>query len=180
MSITSKTGDDGTTGLLFGRRTSKTDDRIFACGAIDELSAVLGMARSQMSEFPESAETLFTIQKHLIKLTSRVMVLPSDCERFKNSGFEVISQQDIGWIERNIHSLESRIPPVQEWVIPGDNQLSALLHFARTVCRRAERRLWKVLRSDEVDDFLELRKDAVYLNRLSDFLWVLARQSNGR
>jgi cob(I)alamin adenosyltransferase len=179
VSITSKTGDDGTTGLLFERRISKTDDRIFACGAVDELSAVLGMARSQMSEFPESAETLFTTQKHLIKLMSKVMVLPSDCERFKNSGFEVICQQDIDWIEQKIHLLESRIPSVHEWVIPGDHQLTAILHFARTVCRRAERCLWKVLKSDEVDDSLELHKDAVYLNRLSDLLWILARQHNG-
>ncbi|MCK9315124.1 MAG: cob(I)yrinic acid a,c-diamide adenosyltransferase [Verrucomicrobia bacterium] len=179
MSITSKTGDNGTTGLLFGRRISKTDDRIFACGAVDELSAALGMARTQMSELPESAETLFTIQKHLIKLMSKVMVLPSDCEMFKSSGFKEISQQDIDWIEEKIHTLESRIPPVQEWVIPGDDQLTATLHFARTVCRRAERGLWMVLKSDEVDDSLELQRDAVYLNRLSDLLWILARQDNG-
>ncbi len=178
MSITSKTGDNGTTGLLFGRRVSKTDERIFACGAVDELSAVLGMARAQMAEFPEFAETLFTVQKHLVKLMSKVMVLPSDCERFKSSGFEEISQEDIDWIEQRIHTLESRIPPVLEWVIPGDDQLAATLHFARTVCRRAERGLWMVIKSDEVDDSLELHRDAVYLNRLSDLMWILARLDN--
>ncbi len=74
--------------------------------------------------------------------------------------------------------MESRIPPVLEWVIPGDDQLAATLHFARTVCRRAERGLWMVIKSDEVDDSLELHRDAVYLNRLSDLMWILARLDN--
>ncbi|MDI9400715.1 MAG: cob(I)yrinic acid a,c-diamide adenosyltransferase [Limisphaerales bacterium] len=176
MGITSKTGDSGTTGLLFGKRVPKTSERILACGAIDELSAALGIARSQMRGFSQSGEMILSIQKHLIKLMTGIMVLPSDRELFRKSQFETVSQENIDWLEGLIHSLEPQVPTAQKWAIAGDTQPSAALHFARAVCRRAECCLWKVLEGDEVDGKTERHRDAVYLNRLSDLLWILAQQ----
>lgn len=174
--ITTKTGDTGSTSLLYGTRVPKTDIRIHTCGTIDELSASLGMSRALLICHPEDAEILLQIQNQLIHLMSETMVLPKDWERFQSSCKNIISQTEITELEAHIAKLKYDLPPCHEWGIPGANNISATLHIARTVCRRAERTLWKTIESDNGTSPAPLTVAAVYLNRLADYLWLLARK----
>jgi len=168
MSIATKTGDNGTTGLLFNRRVRKTHPRIEACGAVDELNAALGLARAVS---PSLNPDILAIQKTLVVLMGELAVLREDSVRYESQGFRHISPDQTRPIDSAIAALEARQISYKDWATPGDNLAAASLEMARTACRRAERRVCALLESGEVGNVETL----VYLNRLSDLLWLLAR-----
>jgi cob(I)alamin adenosyltransferase len=167
MSIVTKTGDKGETSLMYGRRVPKTDPRVEASGAIDELTAALGMARSVCKDKFVSNQ-IFAVQKDLIIVMGELATLPEDRPRYLKDGFQLTSTAMIDRITLVIVDLEkdkSLYP--KDWVIPGGNPVSAALDLARTICRRAER---------NVTSLKDLNPEILrYLNRLSDLCWVLAR-----
>ncbi len=171
MSIATKTGDDGTTGLMYGRRVAKTDPRIAANGAVDELNAALGMVRATVSEHFVT-EAVFGIQKELVLLMGELAVLPEDRERYIAGGFHFVEQAMVDALTARIDDLEKnhRIS-YHGWATPGATLGSATLDVARTVCRRAERNV-AVLAETGVPVNGEILR---YLNRLSDLCWLWAR-----
>jgi cob(I)alamin adenosyltransferase len=162
VGISTKTGDRGTTGLAGGARLPKDHPRIEALGALDELNAFLGDARAAARG--RRAEIILTVQGELFSLSGILAAPP---------GREPSPPPDTPRLERWIHELEAAASPeggFSGFVVPGADPLSAKLHIARTVCRRAERRLVSLARREEVPAPL-----TVYLNRLSDLLFMLAR-----
>jgi cob(I)alamin adenosyltransferase len=171
MSIATKTGDDGTTGILFGRRVPKTDSRIVANGSVDELNAALGLARA-FTEDPAIAESLLAIQKELVTVMGELATLPADHERYIQAGFQFVDAAMVDRLTAQIHDLEQnhRIS-YKHWATPGATRASAFLDNARTICRRAERAVVALREAGE-----EVNPEIVrYLNRLSDLCWLLAR-----
>jgi len=171
VSIVTKTGDKGETSLMYGRRLSKSDPRVDAYGCIDELTAALGLARS-ISTDKFLSDEIFAAQKDLIVFMGELATAPGDRERYINDGFHVTTDEMVDRITALIFNLEkdkSLYP--KDWVIPGTTELSAVLDFSRTICRRAERQI--AIFSAGEEDFN--RESLRYLNRLSDFCWVLAR-----
>ena len=171
MSIVTKRGDDGETDLLFGKRIAKSEDRVEAIGAVDELNAALGLVRvSGVSG--QLHELIDEIQRKLIGLMGELAVLPEDAETYENSGFSSISVEDVAGLEARAAAIESEVPPPKDWVRPGagENMTAAHLDVARTVCRRAERRVLGL------GDGIVNKQGPLYLNRASDVLWLLARQ----
>ena len=164
MSIVTRTGDDGTTGMMYGRRVPKSHPRIAACGAIDELNAALGLARAVSQR-----EGLLSIQKELVGLMGELATLEGDMPRYIKDAYPVISEEDVARLDHLAATLESGMPPIKDWAMPGANPAAAAFDFARTVCRRAERQTCS----------LEIRNPQIliYLNRLSDVLWLMARAS---
>ncbi len=171
MSIVTKTGDDGTTGVLFGRRLAKTDVRIVANGAVDELNAALGLARAFL-QADALAGSLLSIQKELVTLMGELATLPADRERYIHAGFHFVDSAMVDRLTAQIHDLEQnhRIS-YQHWATPGATKVSAFLDNARTVCRRAERAVLAMGDAGEEINVEIIR----YLNRLSDLCWLLAR-----
>lgn len=170
MSITTKTGDDGETGLLFSRRTGKDDPRVAACGDVDELSAALGLAKAQLQQ-PEYSGKLTTIQQSLIALMGELATLPDDASQYGEAKFDKLTTADTAKLDEWIGELERAGIKFKGWALPGGSVPSAHLDFARTVCRRAERSVVGVLKTGKHSD----SQAVVYLNRLSDLLWLIAR-----
>jgi cob(I)alamin adenosyltransferase len=171
MSIVTKTGDKGETSLMYGRRVPKGDPRVDAYGCVDELTAALGLARSISIEKFLSEEIL-AAQKDLIVVMGELATTPQDRERYVKDGFHLSTAAMVDRITAVIVDLEkdkSLYP--KDWVIPGGTSVSAALDFARATCRRAERHIATFM-ADDKDFNPEILR---YLNRLSDFLWVLAR-----
>lgn len=159
--IYTRTGDKGTTGLGDGRRVDKDCARIEAIGATDELNSLIGMLIAQ--GVPENiARTLTQVQHHLFDLGGE-LAIPSR---------QALANETIGYLEQRLDQLNGKLPPLKEFVLPGGNLQAAACHHARTVCRRAERRLLKLARQEgeHVSDHA-----LKYLNRLSDLLFVMAR-----
>lgn len=167
MSIVTKTGDEGETSLMYGRRVSKTDLRVEAYGSVDELNATLGLARALSKDAFVSGEILAT-QKDLIIVMGELATAPEDLDRYVKDGFHVVMPVMVDRITGFITDLETdkNLYP-KDWVMPGANTVSAALELARTTCRRAERRVAGL--KDMNPEILR------YLNRLSDLCWVLAR-----
>lgn len=165
--VYTKTGDDGTTGLVGGTRVKKYDARLEAYGTVDELNASIGVLRSSDLS-PDLIQLLIKIQNKLFNIGSR---LASD---EKGESFTLnlsITEKDIKLLETSIDSFEEKLPPLSEFVLPGGEFSVAQCHVARTVCRRAERRVL------EFSEFYPVQNETIkYLNRLSDFLFVLARK----
>jgi len=173
MSITTQSGDSGTTGLLFGRRVAKTDARIVANGAIDELNAALGLARVHCGEMPLLQGQILAIQKELMGMMAEVATLPEDRAQAAASGYRGISEAMVVVLHEAITVLEEERKGVSfSWAVPGENMPSATLELARTAARRAERAVWLLHESDPTLN----EQVARYLNRLSDLLWLWARQ----
>lgn len=171
MSIATKTGDDGTTGLMYGRRVAKTDPRIAANGAVDELNAALGMARAIVAE-PFVTDAIFAIQKELVLLMGELAVLPEDRERYTSGGFHFVERAMVDALTARIDDLEKNHQiSYQGWATPGATLASATLDVARTVCRRAERHVAVLAETNPPVNGEILR----YLNRLSDLCWLWAR-----
>jgi len=171
MSIVTRTGDKGETSLMYGHRVSKGDARVDAYGCIDELTAALGLARSIAKDKFISDEIL-AAQKDLIVVMGELATAPGDRERYAKDGFHITTPAMVDRVTAAIEVLEkdeSLYP--KDWVIPGGTRVSAALDFARTTCRRAERRIAVFSASDAEFNIEVLR----YLNRLSDLCWVLAR-----
>ena len=176
MSIATKTGDDGTTAIMFGRRVSKTDPRVAANGAVDELNAALGTARATIAD-PFITEKILVIQRELVVLMGELAVLPEDRDRYVAGGFQFIEAAAVDRLTAHIDDLEKNHRITYEgWATPGATPGSAALDVARTVCRRAEREVVK-LRETSVALNPEIVR---YLNRLSDLCWLWARWTETR
>lgn len=169
MKIYTKTGDDGTTGLLARGRVAKDAPRIEAYGTVDELNALLGVARAAGLAPPED-EVVEAIQSELFQLGA-ALADPDPNGRFHHSLTEAHAKR----LEAVIDSLEAKVEPLTAFILPGGTPAGAQLHLARTVCRRAERRVVALWRT-EGEHVPEAA--VIYLNRLSDLLFVLARLVN--
>jgi cob(I)alamin adenosyltransferase len=167
VKIYTKTGDDGTTGLFGGPRVSKDAPRIEAYGAVDELNAVVGLARTE----PMSAQLdvlLARVQNELFDLGAE-LATPDPVAK----GTALLGGSQIATLEAAIDLYEEQLEPLRQFILPGGCPAAALLHLARTVCRRAERRIITLAATEAVRNEL-----VVYVNRLSDLLFVLARAAN--
>ena len=168
MKIYTRGGDAGETGLFGGGRIGKEHERIEALGAVDELNAALGWANAQLTR-DRSRERLEQIQHDLFAIGAH-LAMPTEKNAAPDSN---IPLGQTGVLERWIDELNEELPELRAFVIPGGAPVAAALHLARTVCRRAERAVVRLSRSYEVDELI-----LAYLNRLSDLLFMLARQEN--
>jgi cob(I)alamin adenosyltransferase len=176
VSIVTKTGDQGETSLMYGRRVSKADARVEAYGSVDELTAALGLARA-FTEDARLHDQILEVQKELITVMGELATLADDLDRYAAGGFKSTTSEMVDRLTSAITELEkdkSLYP--KDWVIPGKTKESAALDLARTAARRAER---AVVRCQAGDD--KLNPETVrYLNRLSDWCWITARWSEKR
>jgi cob(I)alamin adenosyltransferase len=170
LKIYTKTGDTGETSLFDNTRVSKADVRVDAYGEIDELNAALGAARAAGTD-PDLSAVLEDIQRQLFAIGAR-LADPSHRISARVTKVDVVDSQ-VSRLEETIDRLEGELPPLRRFILPGGSAAGSLLHLARTVCRRAERRI--VAMADSVDPVV-----VVYLNRLSDLLFVMARAANHR
>ena len=169
MKIYTKTGDSGDTGLFGGPRVAKDAPRIEAYGTVDELNSVLGIARSQGLDGPIDA-LVSQIQNELFALGAQ-LATPDPAAH----GTSMIGPAQIAALEGAIDLYEAGLDPLKTFILPGGTPAAAYLHFARTVCRRAERRLVTLVRESAEPISGDL---VIYVNRLSDLLFVLARAVN--
>ena len=170
MTIATKTGDAGTTALMYNRRVPKNHPRIEACGTIDELNAAVGVARASATDDYVRKE-LLPIQKDLIALMGELATLHEDLARYTKEGFSRVTPEMVTKLDEIVAFVESKKVSFKGWATPGGNLSAAALDLARTICRRAERRVYELQEQRQVDNPSIL----VYLNRLSDALWLLAR-----
>jgi cob(I)alamin adenosyltransferase len=169
MKLYTKTGDDGTTGLFGGGRVPKASLRVEAYGTVDETNAVIGVARATGLAPPVDA-VLERVQEDLFTLGAELACVPGKESKLQMA---FLGEADIHRLELAIDEADAACEPLKSFVLPGGSPQAAALHLARTVCRRAERATLAV-------DDGPLRPDVVvYLNRLSDLLFALARWSNG-
>lgn len=168
MKIYTKTGDNGTTSLFSGGRVPKDHLRVDAYGTVDELNSVLGVVRaSKPSENTEAY--LITVQNHLFRLGAD-LATPMDA---KAEWLVRIAQEEIDWVEASIDAMSEELPDLKNFILPGGVLAGAHLHVARTVCRRAERLVVALSQEEAINDLA-----LIYLNRLSDWLFTLARYEN--
>jgi cob(I)alamin adenosyltransferase len=171
MSIVTKTGDAGTTGLMYNRRVSKCDPRVEAYGTVDELNAALGVARAGVRH--ESMRLhLETIQADLVGLMGELATHPEDLQRYVTDGYLRLHPGAVTRLEQWANEAESQQAMPRGWATPGQSPEAAALDLARTICRRAERRVCALLEAGQTECAAML----IYLNRLSDLLWLHARQ----
>ena len=171
MKIYTKTGDKGDTGLFGGGRVQKDDPRVEAYGDVDELNAVLGLARA-VEPLPRIDEVLVPMQRDLFSIGA--LLATPDLEKMHNHLAKAnIDDQRIRDLERAIDDCEKELEPLKAFIIPGGSRKGAVLHVARTVCRRAERLLVGQARQEQV-----CAEAIPYLNRLSDALFVFSRWAN--
>jgi cob(I)alamin adenosyltransferase len=168
MKLYTKTGDDGTTGLFGGGRVPKTSPRVEAYGTVDEANAAIGVARAtRLDEATDSV--LAQVQNDLFVLGAELACVPGRESKLKMS---LLGPEDIARIEQAIDAADESCPPLKSFVLPGGSPQAAALHLARTISRRAERGVLAI------DDAPPRRDIVVYLNRLSDLLFALARKAN--
>lgn len=166
MKIYTRTGDDGSTSLYSGERVSKTSLRVEACGTVDELNSAIGAARAA-SPTAASQNSLATIQYKLFSLGADLATSGNE------PGASRIKPADATWLETEIDRMVAELPPLRNFILPGGTAPAAQIHLARAICRRAERTVVNLSESEEIS------KDVLrFLNRLSDFLFILARYEN--
>jgi cob(I)alamin adenosyltransferase len=170
MSIVTKGGDAGLTSLMYGRRVSKCHPRVEAYGCVDELNAALGVARASAPQ-PFLRDNLERIQKDLVQLMGELATAPEDLARFGKDGFRVVTPELTAALDRLVVEVESQSVSFKGWATPGATPTAAALDVARTVCRRAERRVCGIQEAGELAN----PEIIVFLNRLSDLLWLFAR-----
>ena len=170
MSIVTKTGDSGTTSLMYGRRVPKNHPRVEAVGAVDELNAALGMARATATDAFIS-ENILSIQKILVTLMGELDVLPEDLPRYAKDGFGLVTPDMTAELAKLVAEIEGQNVSFKGWATPGATQNAAALDVARTICRRAERRVCVLNEAGEIKN----PEIIIYLNRLADLLWLFAR-----
>lgn len=161
--IYTRSGDQGKTGLANGTRTAKSSPRIEALGAVDELNAHLGLLHTLIRDKP-LAGVVTCIQHELFDLGAALAATTS------TQNHRALLPDAVEALEQNIDALEQQLPPLTGFILPGGNTASAQAHISRTICRRAERRVFRLAESEAVPEVIPC-----YLNRLSDFLFVLAR-----
>ncbi|GAB3643840.1 cob(I)yrinic acid a,c-diamide adenosyltransferase [Spirosoma arcticum] len=166
MKIYTKTGDKGQTGLIGGRRVSKADLRIDAYGTVDELNSWIGMVRDQPVN-SEHRELLKEVQDRLFTIGAE---LATDPEKAPKQVMPAIVPADVALLETSMDSMDEVLPELRAFVLPGGHQSVSFCHVARTVCRRAERLVIALNDTSSVDPLI-----IQYLNRLSDYLFVLSR-----
>ena len=165
MKIYTKKGDSGNTSLIGGKRVSKSDKRIEAYGTVDELIAFTGLLRDQ--QIKDSIKTkLIEVQDKLMICAS---ILAADCDDCKLK-LPALHEEDITFLENEIDEMEKSLMPLQSFILPGGHQVVSICHVARTICRRAERRIAEVNMESQVPDIL-----IKFINRLSDYFFVLSR-----
>ena len=170
MSIATRTGDSGMTGLMYNRRVSKCHPRVEAYASVDELNAALGLARATASEEFVRAH-LFAVQKNLVTLMGELATAVEDLPRYVQDGFALVTPEMTRPLDDLVREIEAQNVTYAGWATPGASVHSAALDVARTVCRRAERRACALQETDQ----LRNPEIIVYLNRLSDVLWLFAR-----
>jgi cob(I)alamin adenosyltransferase len=169
MKIYTKTGDDGTTGLFSGKRVPKTSSYIAAYGTVDELNAFIGFCAAA-SKDPEISKELFQIQNDL-HMVCADLATPLDA----NAKVHRVEPARAKRLESSIDNFEKELQPLKQFILAGGSELSARLHLARVTARRAEREVIAHGEGEKIN-----AESIVYLNRLSDFLFVLARVANHR
>lgn len=170
MRITTKTGDDGTTGLLYGGRVAKDSVLPTAYGDVDEAQAFLGLARAEAQRDGELDAMLIRLERDLWVLMAELATEPDNRHKL-TAGSSLVTAQMVDALESLMDQLSTRFDPPTEFVVPGQNRIAALLDVARTVVRRAER---SALPAAPSPSFV-----GPYLNRLSDLLWTMARWQEG-
>ncbi len=184
--IYTKMGDKGTTSLVGGQKVAKTDDRIWGYGTVDELNSFLGNARAELDrlakgiagdkiEGPASAvdalsklnADLEIVQHWLFDLGSLLASIPADREKMK---LPPMTMEQVIWLEKRIDGAMSAMPAIREFILPAGSEIASRLHITRTVCRRAER---FVIKMNEQPEYA-----VIFLNRLSDYLFAMARYAN--
>lgn len=169
--IYTRTGDDGTTGLLYGGRVRKDGEHPAAYGTVDEVQSVLGVARAHSPAGGELAELLIVLERDLWVLMSELATLPQNRAKL-TPGTTLVTAEMVERLEHTIDELDTRFAPPTEFVIPGETVSAAWLDLARAVTRRAERLALPVAPPPSLA--------VVYLNRLSDLLWTMARWQEGQ
>ncbi len=172
--IYTRTGDDGTTALVSGPRRKKDDLRVQAYGAVDETNSFIGLARTHAAKLARFDSILSRIQNDLFDLGSDLATPKSDKDETRTS--LRISQKQIDWLENQIDQLNEDLDPLTSFVLPAGTPLAATLHVARTIARRAERDCFTLIAKEPETE----PKTLIYLNRLSDLLFVLARYANDK
>lgn len=181
MKIYTKTGDQGETGLLGGVRVAKNHACIIATGSIDETNSMLGVVRSFWHGNGEHDDVLQRVQNDLFDLGSRVAASLGSSDRAAD-----FPETRAQWLEQQIDQYQERLPPLTAFILPSGGSAGSMLHLARSVCRRAERDVVSLIEvignaNDEQvseSDRSDLSQELIYLNRLSDFLFVFARFVN--
>jgi cob(I)alamin adenosyltransferase len=172
VKVYTRRGDAGETDLFGGERVGKDHLRVEAYGAVDELNAVLGVAGAA-SASPDVRALVEALQAQLFDLGAQLAT--PDAERRAKSGISGPGDEDVGELERRIDAFEGELTPLRRFVLPGGSAGAAAFHLARTVCRRAERRVVALARRETLEPV-----GTRFLNRLSDLLFVLARVENQR
>jgi cob(I)alamin adenosyltransferase len=173
MKIYTKTGDAGSTGLFGGGRVPKDDPRVEAYGAVDELNACIGVARAA-EPMPRIDEVLVAIQRDLFAIGA-LLATPDRAKMAQHLEKARIDDARSGDLERAIDDADAELEPLRSFILPGGSPKAAALHVARTVCRRAERQVVRLQHEVELPPLA-----VIYLNRLSDLLFTLARLANRR
>ena len=168
MKIYTKTGDKGTTSLYGGKRVSKHHIRVEAYGTIDELNAFIGLLRDQSID-KDTQKSLLKIQNELFVLGG-ILATPPEKEKKRNNSNK-IEIHHISYLENEIDKMNEKLSPMTHFILPGGHSIVSYCHIARNICRRAERRVVQLSKESKVDDVV-----LSYLNRLSDYLFVLARK----
>ena len=170
MKVYTKTGDDGTTGLLFGGRVRKDSELPTAYGSVDEAQASLGVVRAELDADDELADVVIHVMRDLWVLMAELATLPENREKLEGGATRVTPVM-VEAIEAHIDDVAARFEPPTEFVVPGETRVAALLDVSRTIVRRAERDALAALHDES--------HAGIYLNRLSDLLWTLARWREG-
>jgi cob(I)alamin adenosyltransferase len=173
MNIYTRTGDRGETGLFGGGRVPKDDRRVEAYGDVDELNATLGLARA-IELMPRVDEVLVPIQRDLFAIGA-LLATPDPVKMREQLAKARLDEERVAQLEAAIDAGEAELEPLRAFILPGGTPKAAALHVARTVCRRAERRVVTLAHDVEIPELA-----VMYLNRLSDLLFVLARVANRR
>ena len=171
-SIATRTGDNGTTSLLYGQRVSKDHPQIEAVGAFDELNAAIGFAKATCGDTERRTE-LELIQKDLVNLMGELACAESDAGRYADSKFPKLTDSDLARIDAAVTAIEAQNVKFDGWATPGANLHAAAIDLARSTARRAERRLISLPSQGRSVRPLLYR----YINRVSDLLWLTARQA---
>ncbi len=170
MSIATRTGDQGSTGMMYNRRVSKCHPRVEAYGCVDELNAALGLARAATAA-AFLRDNLLAVQRQLIVVMGELATGVEDLPRYVTEGYTLTTPELTASLDGLVAAIESQNVTMRGWAMPGDDPCGAALDLARTVCRRAERRVCELHENRQ----LRNQEIIVYLNRLSDVLWLMAR-----